>query len=720
MSQDPPASPLPGQAASNNTGPVVQIGGDSIAPINISRRPKLPTFPVPDTDRRAAAEPVWAHTLTPQHAAETLAAQGLAVIAGEHGAGRRISAVRALHTRLLQPSVFPELFDLAADWDDDETPERDTLPDPVPGRGYLIDATSRPLSAQAALALTAWAEELHKAGGCVVIATNQYEWQGDSRFEIQAVRPDALQVARNHLAERLGSTERAEWLKADPNRPAVRGILRGTAAPEPTVGIFADLITRTVSPSDAVAIAERLHAIRPDRLRQAIDLRDRQGAEAQEQGHRELRAIRDEVLLWTGFLEKTLSDTGTRGPDRVMLISAAYLEGASLELCIKAAGEFGPRDGQTARRYREGRSPRRRMRDVGVDVTAEDRAAFESRPGLPISAIRTDWHHWADERDETRAWIERITASDGVAVAWSKQIGERLIELSRTAVDPPFFTVIEKWTAPGAGADTERVRTVAQLLARAAQTDELARDTHKKLLDWSKKTNPRQREAVAQLCSGVYGQRWPHIALVRLRHILAQGDDATAIATHALATHATGSGEGLTRVVDTVESWLEKFPGHPAGPRAFLALVDPSRSANVLARLIELAQASPRVRDFLISGWWATLDQPDVRDWAHRVLLTWAQAVHQEQLDRNFIFGILTDVRNAHTPVDAMSRFLYGSPEEEDPALIEARFALANLRACEHGKCARPDCPLKQPPNAPAGHGAWEGADEPEQGLGEA
>ncbi|OEJ36352.1 hypothetical protein BGK72_39005 [Streptomyces agglomeratus] len=248
--------------------------------------------------------------------------------------------------------------------------------------------------------------------------------------------------------------------------------------------------------------------------------------------------------------------------------------------------------------------------------------------------------------------------------------------------------------------DDTRIQAVTRLLTQAAQTDELARDTHKKLLDWAqRKSNPHQREIAARVCSSVYGKRWPHTALIRLRHILAHDDKATEIAAHALTAYAGSTSEGFQRVIDTVETWLEKHPSHPAGPRAFLTLADPSNPQGTLVKLITTAQTSPKIRDFLITGWWATLEQPEVRERAHQVLLGWAQAVHENRLDRNFTFRILTDVRNAHTPVDAMSRFLYGSPEHEDPALIDARFALANLRACNHALCVQPDCPVKQPPS---------------------
>ncbi|WP_371781780.1 hypothetical protein [Streptosporangium subroseum] len=513
----------------------------------------------------------------------------------------------------------------------------------------------------------------------------------------------------------MGSPAHAQWLKSDPNQTASRGLFSSTNN-DPTVGIFSDLITRSVSPSDAVAIAERLSRISPDRLANAVNRRnDKQSESNREQGQAEIKAIREEALLWKNFLEKTLTEQGTLGQDRVMLLSAAYLEGASLELCIKAAAEFGPREEALTRRYREGRSPRSRMRGVGVDVTPNDKAAFDSRPGLAISAIRLDWHHWADERSETREWIERITAPGGVAYSWAEQIGARLLELSRMDVDPPFFTVLDAWS-DSAGTDVDRIRIIADLLTRSARTSELARGTHKKLLEWAgKKSTPQQRQVVAQVCRGEYGRRWPHTALVRLRHILAIQDSATKVAADALVTHATNNEAGLTRIVETVESWLDKYPTHPAGPRAFLALIDPLPSVNVLTTLIAIAQTSPRVRDFIISGWWRTLEQTDVREQAYQVLNAWAQAIHEDRLNRSFAFGILTDVRNAHTPVDAMSRFLYGNPDREDPALIEARFALANLRACNHSQCSQPDCPLKQSSSITTDESAAADTSEPDQ-----
>jgi hypothetical protein len=90
-----------------------------------------------------------------------------------------------------------------------------------------------------------------------------------------------------------------------------------------------------------------------------------------------------------------------------------------------------------------------------------------------------------------------------------------------------------------------------------------------------------------------------------------------------------------------------------------------------------------------------TLDQDDVREQAYKVLLSWAQAAHQEEIDKDVAFSILAEVRNLHTPVDAMSRFLYGSPDYEDPGVIDARLALANLRSCSHCPCDHPECPIR-------------------------
>ncbi|MFJ6505472.1 hypothetical protein [Streptomyces sp. NPDC091879] len=702
----------PEQSSINNSGTSVQVGRDNTGIINITRRPKLPHPPVPRSEREAALEPRWAHTPTPQRAVNIIANHGLAVIIGERGSGRRISAIRSLHTYLDNPSKSPQIFDLAADWDEEEVPEREVLPEPAVGHGYIIDATARVISEPTARALTVWAEKLHSQGAGLVIIVNQGEWRGDNRFEIVAQRPDAGQVARNHLTFLAYQTQ-AQWLQPDPQRTLPRGLLRQQTPTDPTIGVLADVITPSVGPSDAIAIAERLRTVAPERVSRAVELRDRPSntptfSVDHERGLSELRGIREEVLLWTGFLEKKLTDAGTRGEDRVMLLSAAYLEGAPLELCIKAATAFGPRDERAAKRYREGRSPRRRLRDVGVDVSNRDTAAFDSRPGLALSAIRMDWHHWADERGETTRWLTLISSPDGLAAAWAEQIGIRLLDLSRTAVEAPFFAVLDSWL--GLNPDDKRIDVIARLMTQAAETPELSRDTHKRLLEWAKKAQAH-RKVVAHVCAGRYGIRWPHMALTRLRHILAMDDSATQIAANALEGYAGKNGDGLNRIVDTVESWFERYPGHSAGPRAFLVLADPAY--GMVDRLVSAAYTVPTVRDFLVSGWMQTLENTEVRDNAYQVLLGWAGAAYEGRLERNATFGILTDVRNAHTPVDAMSRFLYGNPDKDERALIEARLCLANLRSCNHAECSEPACPLRQRGEAPSSLGIAR------EGLGE-
>ncbi|SNR69775.1 hypothetical protein [Actinomadura mexicana] len=700
-----PEEPLgarPSQYAQGNTAPFIQIAGPNSGHINLNQRPKLPFHPVPPKDLTAATDPLWARTSTPQHVRKALSLDGLAVITGEHGTGRRTSALRALRDYLTPlESANPhavQIYDLSPDWDEDEVPSSEILPDPLPGQGYVLDAAQRTVTAATAQALTSWAAALHQVRSGLVVIGGPTDWP-DGRLPEPAVPPDAAQVAHKHLLHRLERPFQAHWLQADPNRAANRGLLRQTPAPDQTGGIFADLIPRNVSPANAVRIAERLAQIDPEHVGAAVQAQHNSDPAAAERAHEYLQSVREQVLEWTHYLEKLLAEGGTRGQDRVMLLAAAYLEDAPLELCITAATEFDPHGDQTRQRFREGRSPRRRLRDVGVDVTETDTATFATRPGLAMAAIRTDWHHWANERTQTRQWLQRITAPGAVAQEWSKQVGRRLLGLSRTAVAPPFFPVLESWAS--AGINDDRITLIAELLTEAALTEELARPAHGKLLDWAGSGNPARRQVVAQVCAGRYGQRWPSHALVRLRHVLAYDDKAAQIAAAALVEHASQG--GLKRIIGTIETWLERFPSHAAGPRAFLALTDPSPhgaaagtvpTGGVASALITHAQSAPQIRDFLITGWAATLQQPDVRDSAYRVLLAWAEAVHRGSLDRDVTFGILTEVRNLHTPVDAMSRFLYGSPEHDAPAVVDARYALANLNACTHAPCPRTDCPL--------------------------
>ncbi|GAA2507258.1 hypothetical protein GCM10010406_49800 [Streptomyces thermolineatus] len=697
------------QTATGNTGPTIQAGRDIRGDIFITRRAKLPVFPIQHEDREPATDPLWVHTPTPQQAALLLASHGLAVILGEPGTGRRTSAIRALQIHLSTLAEPPSLYDLFPDWDDDETPDEEVLPKSAAGHGYLLDATSRPLTAKTASALTSWAGKLHASGGCLVITGTPRDWGEDGRFTVSMRSPDALKIARNYLAGPLKSPDKADWLLADPSRQASRGLFGGAGNPEPTSGVLSGLVTNGVSPSDAVAIARRLKEIPPERLIRALEQqRNAKDPEAKEQAAAEIEQIKDEVREWSQFLEKVLVEPGTRGQDRVMLLAASYLEGAPLEVCIKAATVFDGNGDTASRRYREGRSPRKRMQQVGVDVTEDDKAAFRRRPGLAKSAIRMDWHHWTNERTETTEWIKRITAPGAVAEGWIKQIGLLLLELSRTAAEAPFFSVVQEWAASANSPESKRIEVVTGLLSRAAQTQELAGETHRKMLDWAKGADPLLKSVVALVCSGSYGTIWPHKAFTRLRWILGQdqSNHASDTAATALLTHATESKDGLNRVVQAVDSWLDKTPNHPAGPRAFLTLADPAKAGNVLTSLVTSAQSFPPVRDFLITAWTRTLAHPAVRDRAYSVLLAWAQAVHDGHLDRVFTFELLTDIRNVHTPQDALFHFLYGNPGDEDPALIEARAALANLRACNHTRCDQPDCPLKKNPSAHDGGAA--------------
>ncbi|MER7812946.1 hypothetical protein [Streptomyces sp900116325] len=433
-------------------------------------------------------------------------------------------------------------------------------------------------------------------------------------------------------------------------------------------------------------MAARIKNISPSRLQRALEQQEAEGV-----GSDDIRRIKDEVRLWEGFLTRVLTEPGTRGADRTMLLAASYLEDAPLELCIKIAGEFGDRSEDQKRRYREGRSPRRRMQSVGVDVSDDDRAVFHRMPGLAMTAIRTDWHHWAEERQATTDWLKRVTTSGAIPEQWSEQIAGRLLELSRTATEPPLFPILKHWIETS-GPDSPRLDAVARILTAAAHTPELEHATHRCLLDFTR-SNLAHRTTVALVCRGTYGADHPNKALTRLRWILGHNpveDRATTIATDALIAQATASNEGFTRVINAVETWLTRYEEHTAGPRAFLALADPAH--RVLNQLLTRAQTSPRVREFLIEAWIATLAHPAVRERAYAVLVAWAHAVHEQKPQQDFVFALLTDVRNAHTPRDAMSRFLYGNPEAEDPALIEARHALANLQTCRHSVCGRPDC----------------------------
>ncbi|MYU48396.1 hypothetical protein GTV15_20660 [Streptomyces sp. SID7803] len=272
----PRTGPPPfGQSAVGNSGPTVQVGGSNIGNINITGRPKLPVIAIARGDREAALEPLWAHTPTPQQAANLLAAHGLAVIVGERGTGRRISAVRALHTHLSTPAEAPQLYDLAADWEDDEVPEREVLPEPIAGHGYLIDAASRLMSENAARALTAWAEELHAVGSCLVITGSSGTGAGGTAASRSARY--ALTQSRSHA---ITSLMQAATHRRGGGCKQISSVLRHAAcyANPPPTGPRAFCPTSSRAPSAPVTRSRSPDVCAtstPDRLARAAEHKER-------------------------------------------------------------------------------------------------------------------------------------------------------------------------------------------------------------------------------------------------------------------------------------------------------------------------------------------------------------------------------------------------------------------------------------------------------------
>ncbi|WP_157518977.1 hypothetical protein [Herbidospora mongoliensis] len=668
------------QSVMNSRAPVVQVAGNNTAPINILRRPKLRTVRIIEGDRNAARFPLWVETNSAIRAAEIMRQSGLAVIQGPSGTGKRTSGIHGLEVGL-GPSSCEKLFEIAADWDEEEAPDQDILPDPVPGYGYLIDITSRPVKKTAADCLTSWADELRQVGAGVIITGTRTDWSGDSRYCVMAESPDVIEVARRHLVAENDGEGHARWLW--PSDEDGHGI-----------DIFANLITPRMSPADAVDAVMRFRRIELSRINDAYELYSNLAdQQVREQGFSRLNEIRDEVLQWPDFLEQKLTGAGVRGRDRLMLLSAAFLENEPVELCLRAAAEFYKNDSINPRRFREGKSPRRRMEDMGVTISEVDTVTFAAKPGLAASVIRMDWHHWPDERVATVDWINRISARNGVASGCLQGIGRRLLEISKKPADSPFFEVLSAWI--GACSETDdRIPVIADLVNKAAEVEELRREVHRLLLVWAKGDSVPHRLVAARVCNLRYGIRWPRIGLVRIRHLLSRDDAAASVAAKAMITYALISDENKTRVISTVRSWLEKHPTQASTSRAFLSLVHSAEPPGVIDSLLRLVSGDVKIHDFLVSGWATALSQPEVHRQAYTTLRTWASGVQAGWLDRDVTYGLLSEIRDAHTPIDALSHFLYGMPEEDDQALINARVALANLPVCDHGHRAYVRPPL--------------------------
>ncbi|MGW2115349.1 hypothetical protein [Streptomyces zhihengii] len=546
------------------------------------------------------------------------------VLCGASGTGRRTAA---LHVLLKAGVPGRKIQWLVLDWDQ---PRTEQIPY-TPGHGFVLDLTGRPeLDETFYTGLGDYQKAAESAGAFLIILADSAGWNPEVLGSVPVIflsRPSALQVAAAHLERR--AKERAGWLTGAP-----LDTLLSEDSPAGNGARLASLIVRAET-DDKTAISNQ---------------------------------FTDWQKHLKGWFAAHSGDDDLR--ERALLVAAALLENTPADIVLDAADqlfrEVGgalPAGGALA-----GRDLQARLEAISAGTVGNENISLaKDRPGLPDAVLRYVWQQRPQLRHVLLEWASQISAPNGIAVRHLPRIADALVQLSLMPGGSVVLPVACAWIETGRPAHRQLALGILESMALHPDT---GADVRKQLYDWAqqKSLSPDLAQAVAEICGGPLGRRYPRIALTRLRLLASRTDrlavDWVAAAVRSLAAVPEQRGPVLSEVIAWAES--EDSTRRMAGARTFLAL------ANICGGIL-LPDSSPwslgegaagAMEDtFFVRGWLAALTEPSTADDAHVSLAAWldSASVPDEQVMPLAAAVLRGHLHGAHT-----AELLVGSPGASD------------------------------------------------------
>jgi hypothetical protein len=616
--------------------------------VNLGKR--LPVADIPRADLDVVSQ-AWVDTghdggavTTAGDAMSRLTSDGpaLAVIAGPVGHGKRTAGIRALwQVSLAERSSDGKPLALKViqpDWDKPEAPDVSSLPD-QPGTGYLLDVAAE-ISGwekpdKVAKALVTHAEKLRRVGSCLVVIADEHSWPEDESGTLGRVvvrtknRPAPHRVAEKHLEYLYRKPERIRWLNTATNTD-------GTGM----VGKAAHLLSDSSSPADAARLAAELAR-----------------TENSEEG---LKTATAAFQQWRTQVVNVFKDTGPA--DRALLIATLFLSGGEATSLQNASYRLlGKKPQDDVEVILSGPDLATRLRRTGAEVTGRH-ATLDHKPGYASAVLNHLWQQRPDIHKPLLKWLDTITAPGEPGASRLAAISTLLVELAITQNDIKVIDQIRTWIDNG-NTTTEHQQLIAGVLTQAAQADTLGPKVRSRLLDWAGVDNTESvATVVALVCQSDFAEHYPRQTLVRLRHILDRPETDTAVSTAEKALRGMAARPGhLPRVWATVSKWATE-PGHLAGHRAFLALLDPQDDAHALQVLMEAADQAAEVRTALLGGWNSALADTRVATRCRDLMIAWARARAEGVVPQDLVTEILRQVVTEHLYTSPVAALVFGEP----------------------------------------------------------
>ncbi|MFF9143925.1 hypothetical protein ACF1BN_03545 [Streptomyces sp. NPDC014861] len=272
-----------------------------------------------------------------------------------------------------------------------------------------------------------------------------------------------------------------------------------------------------------------------------------------------------------------------------------------------------------------GRDLRARLQAVQASVVGKECISLdEERHGLAEAVLKYVWQQRPQLRKALLEWASQLSAPKGIAVRHIGRIADRLEQLSLLPSGSTVQSVMSEWIETGR---TQHRQLAIGVLENMALHPETGPGVRRWLYDWAKKTtgNGKLVAAVAEICAGRLVEKYPRIALTRLRILAERNDD---LAGKAVADAVRTLANAPERHLLELAQWAESADRatRKAGASTCLALTDlTDTSALPLFSTRQRVEgpAATGIENLFIRGWQAAIEEPSTAAQAHIRLAGW-------------------------------------------------------------------------------------------------
>ncbi|MFB6755727.1 hypothetical protein ACFCX6_32975 [Streptomyces sp. NPDC056353] len=583
------------------------------------------------------------------------------VICAEAGAGRRTAALRALrHAGVPKEQILW----LVLDWDQ---PRTEQIPH-TEKHGFVLDLTGyRTLTEDFYTGLADYQKDAESDSAFLIILAEPSTWTPGTLTAapvVSLIRPPAQQVAAAHLRHLAASRE--HWLDSAP---------------------LDDLLAPAAPAADAARLARLI-------------------ARAKENGR---AAVKEEFTDWRDHLENWF-ESYSREEDlreRALLLAAALLEQVPAQVVLTAADrlftEVGgqlPPGGALA-----GRDLDKRLATIHARPVDDGSISLEAEQhGLPAAVLKYVWQQRPQLRPVLLEWASQISAPNGIAVRHLRRIADCLVQLSLLPGGTTVRSVASAWIENGRTAHRQLAVEILETMALHPVTGVAVR---KQLYDWAhqKSTSQELIRAVGDICAGQLGQKYPRVALTRLRLLAARGDEVSVQAASDAVRALAAAADRRALVMSEIISWAESTDTdiRMAGARTFLALAE---AGDVLLPPPD-EQESPGslpttlLGQLFVRGWRAVLQEATLAESAHTRLASWLDS---SQLSDEVVLPLAAEVLRGYIGQVGAAALLVGSSTSSGVGRSRRRQLLDQL-ILEHVESPSGPAPApvagNQPPSVP-------------------